>query len=171
MRRFYENRTVRGLAIVALIALVVVVLSLESVLAALGVRDPGLGAALKPLLAPLPDPLEGIKRWMVVEAAYQRGAIEDIERQRVDVSTSADVDLAAWLARHRIGWHPQRTLAHSDAHWLRSMQRLDAGLHAAIDAFAREAADDAHNDAWHGLTWVNPVGSILIGVARPAYAA
>jgi len=36
MRRFYENRTVRGLAIVALIALVVVVLSLESVLAAIG---------------------------------------------------------------------------------------------------------------------------------------
>ena len=36
MRRFFENRTVRGLAIVALIAAVVVVLSLESVLAAIG---------------------------------------------------------------------------------------------------------------------------------------
>jgi hypothetical protein len=36
VRRFYENRTVRGLAIVALIALVVVVLSLEPVLAAIG---------------------------------------------------------------------------------------------------------------------------------------
>jgi len=36
MRRFYENRTVRGLAIVALIALVVVVLSLEPVLASIG---------------------------------------------------------------------------------------------------------------------------------------
>ena len=36
MRRFYENRTVRGLAIVALIALIVVVLSLEPVLAAIG---------------------------------------------------------------------------------------------------------------------------------------
>ena len=36
MRRFFENRTVRGLAIVALIALVVVVLSLEPVLAVTG---------------------------------------------------------------------------------------------------------------------------------------
>lgn len=36
MRRFLENRTVRGLAIVALIAAVVVVLSLEPVLAATG---------------------------------------------------------------------------------------------------------------------------------------
>jgi hypothetical protein len=36
MRRFYENRTVRGLAIVALIALVVVVFSLEPVLAVTG---------------------------------------------------------------------------------------------------------------------------------------
>jgi len=36
MRRFYENRTVRGLAIVALIAGVVVVLSLEPVLAVTG---------------------------------------------------------------------------------------------------------------------------------------
>ena len=36
MRRLLENRTVRGLAIVALIALVVVVLSLEPVLAVTG---------------------------------------------------------------------------------------------------------------------------------------
>ena len=36
MRRFLENRTVRGLTIVALIALVVVVLSLEPVLAVTG---------------------------------------------------------------------------------------------------------------------------------------
>ncbi len=36
MRRFYENRSVRGLAIVALIAAVVVVLSLEPVLAVTG---------------------------------------------------------------------------------------------------------------------------------------
>ena len=36
MRRFLENRTVRGLAIVALIALVVVVFSLEPVLAVTG---------------------------------------------------------------------------------------------------------------------------------------
>jgi uncharacterized membrane protein len=36
VRRFYENRTVRGLALVALIALIVVVLSHESVLAASG---------------------------------------------------------------------------------------------------------------------------------------
>ncbi len=36
MKRFLQNRTVRGLAIVALIALVVVVLSLEPVLAVTG---------------------------------------------------------------------------------------------------------------------------------------
>jgi hypothetical protein len=36
VRRFIENRTVRGLAIVALIALAVVVLSLEPVLASIG---------------------------------------------------------------------------------------------------------------------------------------
>ena len=36
MKRFFGNRTVRGLAIVALIALVVVVLSLEPVLAVTG---------------------------------------------------------------------------------------------------------------------------------------
>jgi small-conductance mechanosensitive channel len=36
VRRFYENRTVRGLAIVALIALAVVVFSLEPVLAVTG---------------------------------------------------------------------------------------------------------------------------------------
>jgi hypothetical protein len=36
MRRFLENRTVRGLAIVALIALAVVVLQLEAVVASIG---------------------------------------------------------------------------------------------------------------------------------------
>ena len=36
MRRFFENRTVRGFAIILLIALVVVLLSLEPVLASIG---------------------------------------------------------------------------------------------------------------------------------------
>ncbi len=36
MRQFFENRTVRGLALVALVALAIVVLSLEPVLAAAG---------------------------------------------------------------------------------------------------------------------------------------
>jgi hypothetical protein len=36
VRRFFENRTVRGLAIVALIALAVVVLRLQSVVASIG---------------------------------------------------------------------------------------------------------------------------------------
>ncbi len=36
MRQLFENRTVRGLALVALVALVIVVLSLEPVLAAAG---------------------------------------------------------------------------------------------------------------------------------------
>ena len=68
MRRFYENRTVRGLAIVALIALVVVVLSLESVLASigglLGIVAGGAIAWLVDLFSPFPAVLQPF--WVVV---------------------------------------------------------------------------------------------------------
>ncbi len=137
--------------------------------AALGVRDPSLSAVLQPLLAPLPDSVKSIKGWMVVESAYLRASIETLEQQPTHLSTFADFDFVAWLTRNHIGWHPQRTLQRSDAQWLRSMQRLDAGLHAAIDAFTREAAEDTLDEAWRSLTWVNPVGNMLIDIGRPAY--
>jgi hypothetical protein len=136
--------------------------------AALVVRDPSLAAAIKPLLAPLPDPVPGIKRWMAVEAAFLHGAITDIERG--EGHDQASGDLRAWLFRQHIGWHPQRTMQLSDAHWLRAITQLDGGLEAAIRVHASDAADHA-GDARPGLTWVNPVGSALVEINRPTYAS
>jgi hypothetical protein len=151
-----------------------------STVSALAVRDPSLATALMPLLAPLPDPVQSVKRWMVVEAAFQRGSITEIA-ERVDEYTataavgggepaSGGVDLYAWLFRRGIGWHPERTAQAIDAQWLRWIQQLDNGLAAAIGAQSSEAADSARDGVWHGVTWVNPVGGVLVNVARPAYA-
>jgi hypothetical protein len=150
------------------------------VVSALAVREPSLGAALMPLLAPLPDAVQSAKRWMVVEAAFQRGSITEMaalsDEQAATVAgggeaTSGGFDLLAGLFRRHIGWHPERTAQAIDAQWLRSMRQLDNGLAAAIEAQSSEAAaDSASNGLWHGVTWVNPVGSVLVNVALPSFA-
>lgn len=150
-----------------------------STISALAVRDPSLSTALMPLLAPLPDQGTSVKRWMVVEAAFQRGSITDIALRSDDHAattaaggepSSGGFELHAWLFQRRIGWHPERTAQVIDAQWLRSIRHLDDGIAAAIGAQSSEAADSDRDGLWHGLTWVNPISNVLVNVGRPGYA-
>ncbi len=134
----------------------------------LGVRDPGLTPALASLLEPLPDQVRNIKRWMAVEAAFLRGVISEVEQQ--PRLSAGEWDIGHWLTRLHIGWHPERTMQVIDARWLRSIAQLDEGLEATMRAEASAGLGSASGSTWHGLTWVNPVGSMLIDISRPAYA-
>jgi hypothetical protein len=147
-----------------------------STVAALAVRDPSLGAALMPLLTPLPDQVQSAKRWMVVEAAFSQGMVTELARPSKDnpftaatdgEPSSGGFDLYEWLLRHRLGWHPERTAQAIDAQWLRSIRQLDDGLGAAIHSQANETIDDG---LLLGMTWINPVGNVLVNVGRPGYA-
>jgi hypothetical protein len=143
---------------------------------ALAVRDAGMASALTPLLAPLPNQVKSIRRWMVVEAAFSHGMLTEPERlpsNHTAVAASegdsgfGGFDLSELLQRHGLGWQPERTVQAIDAQWLRSLQELNRGLVAAIGAHSNEAPN---NDFLGGLTWVNPVGSVLVSIGRPAYA-
>jgi hypothetical protein len=143
---------------------------------ALAVRDSGLASTLTHLLAPLPDQTKSIKRWMAVEAAFGRGMITELAgltSNHAAVAASAgepssdDFDLYQWLLRHRLGFHPERTVQANDAQWLRSIQELNGGLLAAISVRSSEAAN---NGLLNRPTWLNPVGNVLVSVGHPSYA-
>lgn len=143
----------------------------------LAVRDPALAGALAPLLAPGPDQVQAVRRWIAVEAAFQQGMLREVSRTCLAIDDVVDRDSLSWgerlggslnrlVCRHRIGWHPERTQVAFDARWLGLMAALDDGLPAAIGHQA-VAAKDAAASTW--LTWRNPVGNILMVVGEPAY--
>jgi hypothetical protein len=151
-----------------------------STVAALAVRDPSLSAALMPLLAPLPDQAQSVKRWMVVEAAFQRGANAEISQSCLTEPTGItsgyepttdDNLVGAWLCRHRIGWHPERNAQAIDAHWLRSMRQLDNGLIASIRALTPEGANATDASVFELLTWRNTLGTAVSAIGYSMYGS
>ena len=144
--------------------------------ATLAVRDPPLASALVPLLTPGPNQAQAARRWIAVEAAYQRGALGEVSRTCLTVEDVVGRDqVSLWdglvgsivrlTCRHHIGFHPERTLAALDARWLALMAALDDGLPAAIGHQA--AARAAAADTW--LTWRNPVGNAMLAASESTY--
>jgi hypothetical protein len=148
------------------------------VMAALAVRDPNLSTALMPLLAPLPNQAQSVRRWMVVEAAFNRGVNAEISRA-VDGQSALIMadgepapgsgDLFSWLCRHHIGWHPERNAQAIDAFWLRSIRQLDGGLAATIESQSSEAATRSNQSPLDALTWQNTFGHMALSMGQPAY--
>jgi hypothetical protein len=148
--------------------------------AALAVRDPSLSTALMPLLAPLPDQVQSVKRWMVVEAAFSRGVNAEISAACDGLSMPPLADnqpasevgtLPGWLCRHRIGWHPERNAQAIDAFWLRSIRQLDDGVVASIRAHATEGANHPEAGVLDLLTWRNTLGSAVLSIGQSVYGS
>jgi hypothetical protein len=147
---------------------------------ALGVRDKSMSTALVPLLAPLPDQAQSVKRWMAVEAAFQVGLNAEIsqscltEPTRIMTDydpTADDGPVAAWLCRHRIGWHPERNAQAIDAHWLHAIRQLDDGLIASIQAQTSQGMNGAGTTVFDLLTWRNTLGSAAFAVGHSMYGS
>lgn len=149
-------------------------------IATLALRDRAMAVPLATLLAPPPDPVQAVRRWIATEAAFQRGMMADASRTCLSVADVVDKDQLSWwqaregqitslVCRHHIGLHPERTLAALDGVWLRKFAALDAGLPAAILRLSadRKAANDTGLLVL--LTWRNPFGNLLISVAEPGY--
>jgi hypothetical protein len=143
-------------------------------LMAVALREPGLAQATLPLVAPFPDPAAAARRWMVVEAAFQRSWMQSIGQtpyRTPPEEASVLSPLAEWFANRRLGFHPNRTSHDNDARWLRWISQLEGGLPAAARSLAQEA-EATHSQGWiPGLTWRNPVGNIIMSVATPAFAS
>jgi hypothetical protein len=136
------------------------------VMTELGVRDPALAASMAPLLMPWPDASEAARRWMAVEAAFQQEAFGDVSATCLTTAPTVEPSfgdaMLAWLCRHRIGWHPQRSRQAIDRVWLDRLQALRGGLPAAIEQMQGEHSASR-------LRWRNTIGERLLDLSRPAY--
>jgi hypothetical protein len=132
--------------------------------AALAVRDRALAQRLAPLLAPLPNQAEAVRRWVIFEAAYQRGLSHELSQ-----ACLPDTGANGWLCRHRIGWHPERNAAAIDTHWMTVLGRLDGGLLATIEATRQDVRAAEQAGPWAFLAWRNTMGHTVIEGGKPAY--
>lgn len=136
-------------------------------------QDPTMAPTLLPLLAPLPDAAASAKRWMVSEAALTASTIDELASAKgmpePDEGSGALGAVTHRLMNSGIAFHPQRTLAQSDARWLRWMAQLDGGVVAAVQAQQGEQAERDASFWLPGLAWRNTAGSIVLAVAEPAF--
>lgn len=151
----------------------------------LALRDPDLAQGVQPLLAPpWVDPADSTRRWVAVEASFQRAVFRSMARE-----TAPAVDLAAIRVPppgpmerltsrvvnvlSTLGFQPQRTIAASDARWMRLLDGLPADADAwparlrATAATAAPAADGS----WRNLAWQNPFGQRLLADRERHYDA
>lgn len=151
-------------------------------LATLAAHDAALAPALLPLLAPPPDALALIRRWVPVESSARDAAFDDIANSclvaadvqslpaRSWLQNSADA-LERWLCRHHIGLQPERTKQRGHDQWLSLLSGLQQGVEARLrERIAQAGASSAPDSPWwSGLTWVNTQGSLLIDLGSAAY--
>lgn len=155
----------------------------------LALRDPDIAQAVQPLLAPpWLDPADSIRRWVAVEASFQRAVFRSMAREpapAVDWSairvpppgpmerlTSRVMALLSTL-----GFQPERTIATNDARWMRLLDGLpdDADAWAArlraMAATSATSATSAADGSWRGLSWQNPFGQRLLADGERTYDA
>jgi hypothetical protein len=146
-------------------------------LAALALRDRTVAVTLSPALARWPEPTAGIRSWIPSEAAFQRGAIEEmsdcpvgaVPPQPGEASAAGSITgtALAWLCRHQIGWHPNRMRSAIDQHWLHLLSAIEPGLPDAIAQLRRESTESA--PLWSRLAWTNTLGQLALEPASPLY--
>ena len=153
---------------------------------ALALRDPHLAAPLAALITALPDQAEVARRWIAVEAAFQRGVLDELDAQCPHPAGSPVSDdqgplnrvfegASNWLMCHRIGWHPQRMRAATDAAWQHTYLALHAGVPAAIRQLADENRQQLEQQARRftfgpmPLSWRNTFGEMVLAIGRSSY--
>jgi hypothetical protein len=138
-------------------------------LLAVALMQPGWSAELAPLAETLPPQALDPRPWLVMEAAWVRGAVDAM-------AESCGVDPAAGRAsglggladlgcRWRIGFLPEATRQGLDALWLPQVQAAEGGLQPALQR-ALEARGNPPPPS-STLAWRNPIGQGLLAVARP----
>lgn len=138
--------------------------------AATALLQPGWAGVLEPLVQPWPEGLLRPDRWMPVEAAMARGAVDAADAACHADETEALQPLpmdgvARWLCRHRLGWQPEATRQRLDAQWQARAERAAAGPEAWLRAsHTQPAAPEAQAGAWSALAWRNTLGEWLVAL-------
>lgn len=119
-------------------------------------------------LAPMPARLLQPRVWMLAELQFPRRNFADLKQRGSQFFTDQPNLWQAWAGRLHLGFLPELTLQTLEANWA-------ADLHAMGDlqgvALARQAHVEVQAEpALFGLLhWRNPIGQVLLDVARPNY--
>lgn len=143
-------------------------------------RDPALAEAVAPWLAEPLDTRAGARRWMVVEANFQRGLVDEFGSAvagALAVSGSPLAPLGAgppgqaigWLGNRGIGFHPERTRQRIDETWQRKLGTLQYVWPAILAGAAVEHQTQRQLGPWGRLKWRNTFGEALIDASEGAY--
>jgi hypothetical protein len=144
------------------------VLRHQLLLAQWAARQPA-GATLAPAwLAPMPARLLQPRVWMVAELQFQRGTIADLKHRGSQLFSSDPNLWQTWAGRLSLGFLPELTLQALDANWLAYVHAIGDLQGVALAQQARTAF--AVEPPLLGLLhWRNPVGRVLLDVARPQF--
>lgn len=140
----------------------------QLLLAQWAARQPA-GAALAPAwLAPMPARLLQPRVWMLSELQFQRSTIADLKQRGSQFFTDEPNLWQSWAGRLHLGFLPERTLQTLEANWAADLQAMGDLQGVALARQAR--AGFAVEPALFGLLhWRNPVGRVLLDVARPQF--
>lgn len=119
-------------------------------------------------LAPLPARLLEPRVWMAVEAQHPRAMFVDMQHWGAQFFSSKPNLLQRWAGRWSLGFLPERTLQTLDANWLADLRAI-GGLQGAALARQARIAVEGETPLMGFLHWRNPIGHILINVARPQF--
>lgn len=150
--------------------------------AAVAMREPSLAEALAPALAAPLDTRSGARRWMLFEADFQRGLVDELVPVTAAALSTSDSALSplvggpagqavTWLARRGIGLLPERTRQRIDEIWLRKLGALQYEWPAVLAGAAVEARSRQQAGPWARLQWRNTIGEALLEAADADYGA
>jgi len=147
-------------------------------MAAAALREPALADTMAAWLEGPIDTRAGIRRWMVAEADYQRGMIDELrglagaalrmsESPMSVVTVGPGGALADVLSGRGIGFHAERTKQRLEDEWLRHLAWLQTPLPAVLATAAaeRQALEQRPPGAWERMHWRNTFGEALLEVA------
>jgi hypothetical protein len=149
-------------------------------MAAAALREPALADAMAPWLAAPLDTRVGARRWMVFEANFQRGVVDEFgpnagsalafsESPFATLGGSPAGQAVSWLSSRGIGFHAERTRQRIDEIWLRKIGTLQYVWPAILAGAAVEHRTQTQLAPWARLKWRNTFGEALIDVAEAAY--
>lgn len=149
-------------------------------MAAAALREPALAEAMAPWLASPLDTRAGARRWMIVEANFQRGMVDEFRSSAAGVLAVSESPLAplgsspagqavSWLGSRGIGFHAERTRQRIDETWLRKIGTLQYVWPAVLAGAAVEQRAQGQVAPWARLKWRNTFGEALIDAAEAAY--
>lgn len=150
---------------------------------AAAMREPALAEAMAPWLAAPLDTRAGARRWMLFEAGYLRGLVDEFGHSTGGALAISESPLALmgagpggrvvdWLSSRGIGFHVERTRQRIDETWQRRIGYLQYAWPAVLAGAAVEHRSQQQLGLWGRLKWRNTFGEALLELgADGGYAA